>query len=100
MELPIAVSALKHPPRRPDAVKHGVTRTIDGRLSGQYDHHELQTLEVGLEVSEHRLNLVWARGVLAETRLKHEAQTKINGTSADEQMTERNKTDDEMAKED
>jgi hypothetical protein len=53
--------------------------TINRGLSRQDDDDELQPLVGVLEVAEHGLHLVGARGVLAETRLTHDGHARIVG---------------------
>ena len=58
-----------------------VRLTIDRRLAGQNHDDELQALVGVLQVAEHGLHLVWARSVLAETRLTHDRHSCVVGDS-------------------
>lgn len=53
--------------------------TVDGRLAGQDDHHQLQTLVGVLEVAEHGLHAVRPLGVLAEAGLTLNGHPSVPG---------------------
>lgn len=53
--------------------------TIDRRLSGQHNHHQLQSLEGFLQVSKHGLNLIHTRCIFTETRPSNYRHTGFGG---------------------
>lgn len=53
--------------------------TINGCLSRQHNDDQLQRLESGLQVSEHRLDLIGPGRVLAEARLAYDGHAGVVG---------------------
>lgn len=56
-------------------------RTVNGRLPGKHHADELQSLEILLEVLEHRLHLIHADGILAEARLSEDGHARVRRDS-------------------